>query len=168
MAPSALPEITGHGSDADNHGLTGSLQGASLGLNMTLASFAAISLTSGFEVFSMAWWSFRKHKGLYFWLINAAALGTIVYTTGLIIKFYALIDNVLAIVAVILIAWVPMVTGQSLVMYSRLHLIMRDARKVRWVLYMICTVGVCFHVPTAVLMLGVSLIQSTVTNQVSF
>ena len=30
-----------------------------------------------------------------------------------------------------------MVTGQALVLYSRLHLVVADVRKVRWVLWMI-------------------------------
>jgi len=47
-----------------------------------------------------------------------------------------------------------MVTGQSVVLYSRLHLIVEDKSKTRWVLYMIIINFFILHVPTTVLFLG--------------
>jgi hypothetical protein len=49
-----------------------------------------------------------------------------------------------------------MVSGQSIMFYSRLHLVVVDASKVRWVLWMII-VNVCIlHVPMTVLFFGVN------------
>lgn len=47
-----------------------------------------------------------------------------------------------------------MVTGQSLVLYSRLHLVVR--RKLPWVLTMIIVNAVLLHGGTTVLVFGVS------------
>lgn len=138
-----------------NHGVTGGLQNASLGLNMALASFCAIALTNALEVIALAWWSFRKRKGLYFWAINISALGTILYAIGCILKFYNLIDPIVLGAIIILLGWIPMLSGQSLVMYSRLHLIMTDVKKGRWILWMIIFNGVVFHSSTSALMIGV-------------
>lgn len=55
-----------------------------------------------------------------------------------------------------------MVTGQSLVLYSRLHLIMRDSRKLKWILYMIITDVFLFHIPTTVFTFGVGLFNLSI------
>jgi hypothetical protein len=47
-----------------------------------------------------------------------------------------------------------MVTGQSVVLYSRLHLVTTHARYSRWVLYMIIFNFFALHIPTTVLYLG--------------
>ncbi|KAL5361494.1 hypothetical protein BJX96DRAFT_152118 [Aspergillus floccosus] len=47
-----------------------------------------------------------------------------------------------------------MVTGQSVVLYSRLHLVTTEARRRRWVLYMIITNFFVLHVPVTILFLG--------------
>ena len=44
--------------------------------------------------------------------------------------------------------WVSMVTGQSVVLYSRLHLVVRNRRILRPVLIMIITNAICMHGPT--------------------
>lgn len=52
---------------------------------------------------------------------------------------------------VIGISWWCMVTGQALVLYSRLHLVVRDKRKIRWVLVMIITNFFILHIPIMIL-----------------
>jgi hypothetical protein len=47
-----------------------------------------------------------------------------------------------------------MVTGQSVVLYSRLHLVTTHARYSRWVLYMIIFNFFALHIPTTILYLG--------------
>ncbi|KAI9765335.1 MAG: hypothetical protein M1839_005520 [Geoglossum umbratile] len=51
---------------------------------------------------------------------------------------------------IITIGWYSMVTGQALVLYSRLHIVVRDSRKIRWVLYMIATNATLFHFSTTI------------------
>jgi hypothetical protein len=47
-----------------------------------------------------------------------------------------------------------MVTGASVVLYSRLYLVMPDDRRRRWVLYMIITNAILMHIPVIVLVFG--------------
>lgn len=47
-----------------------------------------------------------------------------------------------------------MVTGQSMVLWSRLHLVLRDQFKLRLLLWMIIVNAICFHIPTTVLNYG--------------
>src|ERR1700761_3780246 len=54
----------------------------------------------------------------------------------------------------IVIGWCCMVTGQSIVLYSRLHLVVREYRILRGVLIMIITDGIICHIPITVLIYG--------------
>lgn len=56
--------------------------------------------------------------------------------------------------------WVPMVTGQSLVLYSRLHLLRVDTRLLRLLLGLIVFNAVSIHVPTIVVGVLASLPRS--------
>ena len=47
-----------------------------------------------------------------------------------------------------------MVTGQAFVLYSRLHLVVRKQRTLRYLLYMIIIDAICFHIPTIVFTYG--------------
>jgi uncharacterized membrane protein YesL len=75
-------------------------------------------------------------------------------------KFFQVWKNNYVSVAFITIGWYAMVTGQSLVLYSRLHLVVHDKQRIKWVLYMIIIDVFLFHVPTTVLTFGVGAITS--------
>ncbi len=49
------------------------------------------------------------------------------------------------------------VTDQALMPYSRLHLVVRDKRKIRWVLVMIITNFFLLHIPIMILSQTVSI-----------
>jgi uncharacterized membrane protein YesL len=70
-------------------------------------------------------------------------------------KFFQVWKNNYVSVTFITIGWYAMVTGQSLVLYSRLHLVVRDTEKIKWVLWMIIIDVFLFHFPTTVLTFGV-------------
>jgi len=72
-------------------------------------------------------------------------------------KFFQFWKNNYISCAFITLGWYFMVTGQSLVLYSRLHLLVRDARKLKWILCMIVTDVFLFHIPTTVFTFGVGL-----------
>ncbi|KAJ5032032.1 hypothetical protein NUH16_005084 [Penicillium rubens] len=55
-----------------------------------------------------------------------------------------------------MIGWYAMVTGQAVVLYSRLHLVFSDMRKVRWVLWMIITNACILHIPMTVFFFGLN------------
>src|SRR5215469_2744770 len=72
-------------------------------------------------------------------------------------KFFQFWKNNYISCAFITLGWYFMVTGQSLVLYSRLHLLVRDARKLKWILCMIIADVFLFHIPTTVFTFGVGL-----------
>ena len=95
----------------------------------------------------MIWMTFRRHSGLYFYSLLASSWGIFIYALAFLMKFFQVWTNNYVSVALITVGWYAMVTGQSLVLYSRLHLVVRDLRKIRWVLYMIIIDVFLFHFP---------------------
>ncbi|PYH87864.1 integral membrane protein [Aspergillus ellipticus CBS 707.79] len=121
-----------------------------------LLFFMAISCYNVLELIILILSTFRRWKGLYFWsLLLSGCLGVIPYTLGFLLKFFTPADSTLS-VTVLTVGWWVMVTGQAVVLYSRLHLVIcgDDDRVLRWVLYMILANVVLLHVPTTVLTYG--------------
>ncbi len=52
------------------------------------------------------------------------------------------------------VGWVTMVTGQAFVLFSRLHLVVRNQKILRYVLWCIIIDGCLFHIPTIVFTVG--------------
>lgn len=130
---------------------------------MTMISFIAIALYNAFEILVRACMTFKKYTGLYFWSIAIALFGVFVYSIAEIVYFYQLTPNRVISVTLVTIGWYPMVTGQSLVLYSRLHLLVSNERWLRIVLGVIILDAILFHIPTTVLTYGVS--HNTVTSR---
>lgn len=135
-------------------GITGGLN-TTLPTAMVISAFTAIALVNSLELQVRIWMTFKKRVGLYFWSLNVASLGVAVYALAFVFKFFKVIQNDIISCVLITIGWWTMVTGQSLVLYSRLHLLVVDRKKLRWILYMICIDAVIFHLPTTVLTFGV-------------
>ncbi|KAG8362111.1 hypothetical protein FVEN_g347 [Fusarium venenatum] len=134
-------------------GETGPMQGVSLAVNMTIAGLFAIALYNCAEILISLITRFKRHDGLYFWSMMVATFGIILHSIVVLLRYYSLGPNFLLCVLTC-IGWYGMVTGQSVVLYSRLHLIVEDKSKTRWVLYMIIINFFILHVPTTVLFLG--------------
>ena len=97
----------------------------------------------------------KNYRGLYFWSMQVASWGILVHALPAMVCFLFQAPN-LPMSIPFLIGWYAMVTGQAVVLYSRLHLVVLDISKVRWVLWMII-VNVCIlHVPMTVLFLGLN------------
>ncbi|KAF2275501.1 uncharacterized protein EI97DRAFT_379595 [Westerdykella ornata] len=111
---------------------------------ITIAWYNVAELTVLIQVF------FKRHSGWYYWALMVATYGIFIHDLGTFFKFYHItnidiLDTILA-----WSGWVMMVTGQSLVLYSRLHLVVHASWK-RWVLVMIIVDGILMHISTGVL-----------------
>ncbi|KAF1830011.1 hypothetical protein BDW02DRAFT_650943 [Decorospora gaudefroyi] len=139
-------------------GITGGYTGDSLPLKIIIAFFLGLSLYNAIELIVLTLVTFQRYRGLYFWSLLVSAFGIIPYALGFIIKFFRLLDPSADVgyVAVFLltIGWYPMVTGQSVVLWSRLHLVNNSRRVLRWTLYMIIVNGIVLHSITTVLTFG--------------
>ncbi|KAH7470084.1 hypothetical protein IWW34DRAFT_887820 [Fusarium oxysporum f. sp. albedinis] len=133
---------------------------ASLPVDMTIAGFFAIACYNCVEILISLLNRFRRHDGLYFWSIVVATLGIVLHSIVVLLRYYSLGPNFL-LAALTCVGWYGMVTGQSVVLYSRLHLIVSDRAKTRWVLVMIITDFFILHVPVTVLFLGSNTRQSS-------
>ncbi|WZH41004.1 uncharacterized protein QYS62_001946 [Fusarium acuminatum] len=127
------------------NGFGSGLEGISQLTITVVLVFLSISLYNVIELTFIIFGTFKRHSGLYFWSFLISTWGICVYDCGFLIKYYA--SSAVGYVAATFISfgWVAMVSGQSLVLWSRLHLVLRNRFRLKAVLYMICINGVLMH-----------------------
>ncbi|KAG6007759.1 hypothetical protein E4U21_005598 [Claviceps maximensis] len=121
---------------------------------LAVVSFVALALYNAIELNFIVFSTFRRFKGLYFWSFLAAANGIIPHALGFFLKNVVKSDYYGLYISLVSIGWVPMVTGQALVLYSRLHLIFWNQTWLRIILGIIVTNVFLLHIPIIVLMYG--------------
>lgn len=114
----------------------------------------SIGAYNAFEPAVVTFDVFDKYYGLYFWSMQIAAWGIVLHLIAAMVRYVTQASG-LAISIPFLIGWCAMVTGQALVLYSRLHLVVLNTQRVRWVLWMIVINAVMLHIPMSILFLGV-------------
>ncbi|KAL4863789.1 hypothetical protein BDV12DRAFT_177013 [Aspergillus spectabilis] len=120
-----------------------------------ITAFFSIALYNVLELTFLIFIVFKRRRGLYFWSFLVASWGIAVYVIGYILKDFELAESIpLFNATLIILGWCAMVTGQSLVLYSRLHLIVRRRVILRAVLAMIIINAIILHIPTAILGYG--------------
>ncbi|KAI3399305.1 hypothetical protein diail_7260 [Diaporthe ilicicola] len=110
-----------------------------------MACLAGIGLWNASEIVIVVWWTFRRRRTLYFWSLMIAAFGVIICSVAQVIDFSLGNQNGMFVVVLGSTGWIPMVTGQSLVLYSRLHLLWVDNRIMTFLLTMIIFNGLTMH-----------------------
>ncbi|KAF1920245.1 hypothetical protein BDU57DRAFT_534041 [Ampelomyces quisqualis] len=139
-------------------GITGGYTGDSLSLKIIIAFLLGLSLYNAIELIVLLFVTFQRYHGLYFWSLLVAAFGVIPYSLGFIIKFFQLLDpsqdEGYVAVVILTIGWYSMVTGQSVVLWSRLHLLTNSRCILSWTLWMIIINGTLLHSITTVLTFG--------------
>ena len=121
---------------------------------MAIAAFTAVAWYNVAELNVQVFLTFKRHRGLYFWSLIISSYGCVLHALGFLLKFFELTTNTYLSVTVITVGWYCMVTGQAVVLYSRLHLVVREQRILRGILAMIIIDAICFHIPTTVLTYG--------------
>jgi hypothetical protein len=87
---------------------------------------------------------------MYFYCLVIATIGVLVYQLNVFLMIFTANLNMHTIIAFLLIGWSWMVTGQSLVLWSRLHLVCHSPWKLKAILYLIIANAVCLHIPQTV------------------
>ncbi|KAI5455937.1 hypothetical protein BGZ63DRAFT_323084, partial [Mariannaea sp. PMI_226] len=123
---------------------------------IAVACFLAITAYNFLELNVIIFTTFKKRNGLYFWSFIVATWGTLVHGVGITLRQFRLVPNGFYSSPFTLTGWYAMVTGQSVVLYSRLHLILKDRTRLRAVLIMIIVDAIICHVPLTVLRYGAS------------
>lgn len=121
---------------------------------LPIAVCMGISLYNVLELNLAIFTTFKTRKSLYFWSFLVATNGIAPHTIGFLLKNLVSSDNFILYISLISVGWVLMVTGQSLVLYSRLHLIFWNQFYLKLVLAMIITNVVVLHIPIIILMYG--------------
>ncbi|KAI4146687.1 MAG: hypothetical protein L6R39_003367 [Caloplaca ligustica] len=121
---------------------------------MAIAAFTAVAWYNVMELNIQVFLTFKRHRGLYFWSLLISSYGCVLHALGFLLKFFGLVPNVYVSVTIITIGWYCMVTGQAVVLYSRLHLVVREQKVLRGILAMIIVDAILFHIPTTVLTYG--------------
>ncbi|KAK2737287.1 hypothetical protein FQN55_001213 [Onygenales sp. PD_40] len=135
-------------------GVSGAYEG-DLGTQIAIATFLGIGWYNAIELCVLVFVAFNAYRGLYFWsLLLSAVAGVVPYSVGFLLKFFELMESMWLSVVLLSAGWWVMVTGQSFVLYSRLHLVLRDQRILQRVLYMIIGNVFLLHLPTTILTFG--------------
>ena len=110
----------------------------------------ALAFYNCFELLLLIFTTFNRWKGLYFWSLVIATLGTLSYSLGMILEYFVLGDRSTSLPGIIFdsTGWIFMVSGQSVVLYSRLGLIVTNQKILKAVKWMIIVDAVVFHITT--------------------
>ena len=141
-------------------GITGGYDGDSQTLRMFIVFFCGLSMYNACELIAMIFLTFNRYRGVYFWSLLLASFGIVPYSLGFLLKFMKITGtgNLRWLAVFFLsIGWYPMITGQSLVLWSRLHLIVsgeRGDKIIKYTKWMIIIDAIILHIPTSVLTFG--------------
>ncbi|KAM0561177.1 hypothetical protein ACHAPJ_003681 [Fusarium lateritium] len=116
---------------------------------------ATISLYNGIELLALIFASSRRCNDLYYWSLAVAGFGLLPYATGWLIRYLDVIGDI-ADMLINDIGWILLTTGQALVLYSRLHLLVKSVTILKFVKWMIIANAVVWHCTITVLLFTVS------------
>jgi hypothetical protein len=128
-------------------------------LKIFVVSMVTLSIYNAIELAIIVFLTFKHYSGLYFWSLLISGLAIIPYSVGFLLNDLEFVtgDGRWFAATLIAIGWWPMVTGQAVVLWSRLHLIVLGARGdkiIRWTGWMIVIDAILFHIPTTVFTYG--------------
>lgn len=124
------------------------------------SAFAGVVWYNAIELIVLCLVTFKRYHGCYFWSLLVASCSLIPHVLGYVFFLFPLEITPYVSVTMILVPWCGMVTGQSLVLWSRLHLVLQCPQILRGVLCMIIVDAFIFHTPIFVLMYGIVSPQS--------
>ncbi|RDW63341.1 hypothetical protein BP6252_10886 [Coleophoma cylindrospora] len=161
MAPRGVPAtyenttITAFGSSG--RGVTGGYNGISQGWEITISALCALAVYNAVEIIILTFVTFKKYRGAYFLSLLVAAVGVILNALGYFVKYMGFAKSdaqKYTGLAIVVIGWSAMVTGHSLVLWSRLGLFDGNSRALKLLLKAIIINGLVLHPTTTVFVFG--------------
>ncbi|PYH43470.1 uncharacterized protein BP01DRAFT_99268 [Aspergillus saccharolyticus JOP 1030-1] len=119
-----------------------------------ISAFAAITWYNAIELVVLCLTTFQRYRGCYFWSLLITSFSLIPHVLGYTLFLFTPFVSRYISVTLIVLTWYCMVTGHSLVLWSRLHLVLQHPKLLHWILGLIILDAVLFHVPTTVLLYG--------------
>jgi hypothetical protein len=122
--------------------------------------FISIALYNSLELLILILLGFKRHRSLYFWaLLTSNILGVIPTSIGTLLQYFNLAPIWLTFTLAI-IGFYFMVPGQSIVLYSRLHLVSQNYKLLRFIRYLIIIDTIILLILTTVLNAGWAFIKT--------
>jgi len=121
--------------------------------SITMIVFPAIALYNVIELNFILFGTFKRRSGLYFWSFLIATWGIVPQAVAALTETFLSFVGV-GLATMYILGWYCMVTGQSLVLYSRLHLLVHNPTILRCILGMIITNAILGHIPPTILAYG--------------
>ncbi|EUC42738.1 hypothetical protein COCMIDRAFT_28703 [Bipolaris oryzae ATCC 44560] len=123
-------------------------------MKVIVAVFLSIALYNFLELNVYILTLFKRRSGLYFWSFTVATYGVLFNSIGYMLMHLVNIKTKNVYATLILIGWCCMITGQSVVLYSRLHIVMHNLRWLKYVLTMIIVNAIWLHIPVIIIVYG--------------
>lgn len=121
----------------------------------TMVALLGCALWNSLEMVPIVLLTFKRYSGLYFWSMVFSTLGVIFSAIGFIHLIFDIgVDNKFPPAFMAAFGWVPMVSGQSLVLFSRLHLLRLSRTLRKWILAEIIFTIIFLQIPTLTLTVG--------------
>jgi len=121
--------------------------------SLVICSFLTIAWYNVAELTVLIHTFVKRHRGWYYFSLLIATWGIFFHGLGTFLKFYHINDHIpgssVADTIIAWCGWCMMVTGQSIVLYSRMHLVVQ-ARWTRLILIYIIVDGIVLHGVTGV------------------
>jgi len=145
---------------APGNAISGGYNGESFTVKAVIIFFTGLSCYNVIELMILIFFTFSRFTGLYFYSLLVSGICILPYSLGFMFKFLVITPGELRWFAVTLITvgWWGMVTGQAIVLWSRLHLLVDPGEKgqwtLRWTKWMIIVNAIVLHIPTTALTYG--------------
>lgn len=97
------------------------------------------------ETLATIFLSFKRWYGKYFYCLVVAAFGCFCYQICVFLLVFQPSANAYGLLTALNVGWTCMVSGQSLLLWSRLHLVCRNSVILNGIKWMIIVDGVVFH-----------------------
>ncbi|KAJ8109768.1 hypothetical protein OPT61_g7215 [Boeremia exigua] len=123
-------------------------------LKVVVVVFLSVAIYNFLELNVQIFTTFKRRRGLYFWSFTIATWGILFNSIGYLLKHLEITHKGNVYATIILIGWCSMISGQSVVLYSRLHIVMHNAKRLRAVLIMIIANAIWLHIPIIILVYG--------------
>ncbi|KAI9368658.1 hypothetical protein BJX61DRAFT_537087 [Aspergillus egyptiacus] len=141
-------------------GLIGGYQGNNVAVEIVVVTFSALALYNAVELVVLILFTFQRYHGLYFWtMLLSSVIGVIPHAVGYLMEFFALGPLWLGI-TISTIGFYFMVPGQSVVLYSRLHLVVQNRKLLRFILSLIIVDTIILIIPTTVLTFSTAYVRT--------